>query len=119
LFPNYIFFFLYLIIHSSNHSIKFLYSFHYQNPAISFETANHTWKNLARVAILCNVAEFEETNTQQQVLTRNTIGDPTDSALLRCIESVEGDAAVFRQMHRTVLHIPFNPDAKIQVQIDS
>jgi sodium/potassium-transporting ATPase subunit alpha len=89
-----------------------------ENPAVSFETANHTWKNLARVAILCNKAEFDtENSANKPVLARPTIGDPTDSALLRCVESVEGDAAVFRQMHRTLLHIPFNPEAKIQVSV--
>jgi len=88
-----------------------------QNPAISFDTANHTWKNLARVGILCNSAEFDPNSAGQPVMTRSTIGDPMETALLRCVEAVEGDAQVFRQMHRKLVQIPFNPDSKIQVSV--
>ena len=29
-------------------------------PSVSFETSSSTWKNLARIAVLCNDAEFAQ-----------------------------------------------------------
>merc|ERR1719285_493761 len=43
-----------------------------ENPAISFETQNHTWKNLARIAILCNAAKFEA-ESNLPVMVRPTV----------------------------------------------
>jgi len=87
-----------------------------ESPPVSFETSSHSWKNMARVAILCNSAQFNE-DKSVPVMLRSTSGDPTETALLRCVEAVEGNADVFREMHRCILHIPFNPMTRIQVSI--
>jgi len=86
------------------------------NPSISFDTSSHAWKNAARVAILCNSAEFVA-DDEQPTMLRKVMGDPTESGLLRCIESVEGNSGMFRQMHRRVAHIPFSPLTRIQVTV--
>ena len=87
------------------------------SPTVTFDTDNHSWKNLARVSILCNSAEFAAGSEGAPVMSRPTSGDPTETALLRCIEAIEGDAQLFRQMHRKVTQIPFNPQARIQVSV--
>ena len=88
-----------------------------ENPAVSFETGSGSWKNMARVAVLCNGGQFRQHEDAVPVMLRETSGDPTETALLRCVEAVEGNTEVFRQMHRNVLHIPFNPMTRIQVSI--
>jgi sodium/potassium-transporting ATPase subunit alpha len=50
-------------------------------------------------------------------MLRSIRGDPTESGLLRCVEAVEGNAAVFRQMHPRVAHIPFSPLTRMQVTV--
>ena len=87
-----------------------------ENPTVSFNTGSGSWKNMARVAVLCNAGQFKE-DDGLPVMLRETSGDPTETALLRCVEAVEGNTGVFRQMHRNVLHIPFNPMTRIQVSI--
>ncbi len=88
------------------------------NPTVTFDTGNHSWKNLARVAILCNGAEFAPGSEGQPVMSRLTSGDPTETALLRCVEAIEGDAQMFRTMHRKVTQIPFNPQSRIQAGLE-
>jgi len=88
-----------------------------QSPGVSFDTGSHSWKNMARVAVLCNASQFKDAGEEVAVMLRETSGDPTETALLRCVEAVEGNTEVFRQMHRTVLMVPFNPMTRIQVSI--
>ena len=87
-----------------------------ENPGVSFDTGSHSWKNMARVAVLCNGSQFKD-DAGLPVMLRQTSGDPTETALLRCVEAVEGNTDVFRQMHRSVLMVPFNPMTRIQVSI--
>ena len=87
-----------------------------ENPGVSFDTGSHSWKNMARVAVLCNGSQFKE-DAGTPVMLRETTGDPTETALLRCVEAVEGNTDMFRQMHRSVIMIPFNPMTRIQVSI--
>ena len=88
-----------------------------QSPPVSFNTNSHSWKNMARVAVLCNQSQFKQDDADVPVMLRETSGDPTETALLRCVEAVEGNTDVFRQMHRSVLLVPFNPMTRIQVSI--
>ena len=30
-----------------------------QSPGVSFDTGSHSWKNMARVAVLCNASQFK------------------------------------------------------------
>ena len=59
----------------------------------------------------------QDSGEEVAVMLRETSGDPTETALLRCVEAVEGNTEVFRQMHRTVLMVPFNPMTRIQVSL--
>ena len=59
----------------------------------------------------------QDAGEEVAVMLRETSGDPTETALLRCVEAVEGNTEVFRQMHRTVLMVPFNPMTRIQVSL--
>ena len=88
-----------------------------ENPQIDFDTTSHAWKNAARVAILCNSAEFIPEDIDLPVMLRGIDGDPTESGLLRCVEAVEGNSAVFREMHKRVAHIPFSPLTRMQVTV--
>jgi len=88
-----------------------------ENPSVSFDKSSHTWKNLARVAVLCNNAEFMEVEEDRPVMLRHVSGNPKETALLRCIEACEGNVAMFRQLHKKVCDIPFNPMTKIHVSV--
>jgi len=88
-----------------------------ENPEVSFQTNSASWKNLARVAILCNGAEFLPNQDELPVMLRDVSGDPTERALLKCIEAVEGNSGLFRQAHRRVAAIPFSPLTRIQVSV--
>ena len=68
-----------------------------ENPPVSFDTGSHSWKNMARVAVLCNGSQFKD-HHGEPVMLRETSGDPTETALLRCVEAVEGNTDVFRQV---------------------
>ena len=71
-----------------------------ENPQVSFDTNSHGWKNMAIGAVLCNQSQFREADTNVPVMLRETSGDPTETALLRCVEAVEGNTDMFRQMFR-------------------
>ena len=88
-----------------------------ENPQIDFDTSSHAWKNAARVAVLCNSANFIPEDLDLPVMLRRIDGDPTESGLLKCVEAVEGNTALFRQMHKQVAHIPFSPLTRMQVTV--
>lgn len=92
-------------------------TFAQENPAVSFDKTSHSWKNLARVAVLCNNAEFAETGQELPVMLRHVVGNPKETALLRCVEACEGNVAMFRQLHKKICDIPFNPMTKIHVSV--
>ena len=43
-------------------------------PATSFDTASQTWKNMARVAVLCSRAEFASNDGNEGTMRREVIG---------------------------------------------
>lgn len=69
-------------------------------------TNDPCFKNLARVASLCNRAEWESIPVGQPLPPlnkRKILGDPSDAALLRCIEVlVKGGTNSFRKDYRKV-----------------
>ena len=74
-----------------------------------------TWNALARIAGLCNRANFKEDQEGVRILDKVTYGDASESALLKCFELEVGSVDVFRNAHRKVCEIPFNSTNKYQV----
>jgi magnesium-transporting ATPase (P-type) len=90
-------------------------------PAVSFDLRTPSWKNLARIAVLCNSAEFvadpeaKKSKVKKGALSREVSGSPVDGALLRIVEALEGNSAAFRNMHPKVCEIPFSPIIKFHL----
>ncbi|CBY39458.1 unnamed protein product, partial [Oikopleura dioica] len=66
-----------------------------------------TWRNLGRVAALCNRAVFLAGETGP-ILKRETAGDASESALLKCCELMMGSVEGIRAKNPKVAEIPFN-----------
>jgi sodium/potassium-transporting ATPase subunit alpha len=87
------------------------------HPEITKRPSAPTWDALARIAGLCNRAQFQEDQEQVRILDRATYGDASESALLKCFELEVGPIEPFRAAHRKVCEIPFNSSNKYQVSI--
>ena len=74
-----------------------------------------TWDALSSVACLCNRACFREGQEEERVLDRETYGDASESALLKCFELEVGSAESYRQQRTKLCEIPFNSTNKYQV----
>lgn len=80
---------------------------------------------MARVAVLCNNAEFvsevsdgkKSKSSKKGALTREVSGSPIDAALLRLVEALEGNTGTFRNLHPRICEIPFNPIIKFHLTI--
>jgi len=70
------------------------------HPAIDFDVTSHTWKSMARAALLCNRAEFSAFG--EDGTSREVTGPPLEAALLRTIEGIEGQSGTFRSLHPKV-----------------
>ena len=86
-------------------------------PQVTFDPSSSTWKNLARVAVLCSRAEFTSNDENAGTMRREAIGTPIEKSLLRLVEGVEGSSGTFRSMNRKVCEIPFSPIIKFQLSI--
>jgi sodium/potassium-transporting ATPase subunit alpha len=75
-----------------------------------------TWRNLGRIAALCNRAVFLA-GEDGPILKRNTAGDASESALLKCCELMMGSVESIRQKNPKVVEIPFNSTNKWQLSI--
>ncbi|XP_031562163.1 sodium/potassium-transporting ATPase subunit alpha-like isoform X2 [Actinia tenebrosa] len=78
---------------------------------------SETWTSLARIATLCNRAEFKAGQEDKPVLKRECAGDASESALLKYVELAIGNVPSFRKRHPKVCEIPFNSTNKYQVSI--
>ncbi|XP_076838511.1 sodium/potassium-transporting ATPase subunit alpha-1-like isoform X2 [Brachyhypopomus gauderio] len=84
----------------------------------SFDRSSLTWSALARVSGLCNHAEFHSDQTKEKsILKRDTSGDASDSALLKCIELCYGSVKEMRDNYPKLAEIPFNSSNKYQVSV--
>ncbi|KAI4886142.1 hypothetical protein NFI96_015291 [Prochilodus magdalenae] len=83
----------------------------------SFDRSSPTWSSLARVAGLCNRAVFLADQANVPILKRNTAGDASESALLKCIELCCGSVKDMRDHHAKLAEIPFNSTNKYQLSI--
>ncbi|KAL6481400.1 hypothetical protein MHYP_G00094800 [Metynnis hypsauchen] len=83
----------------------------------SFDRSSPTWSALARVAGLCNRAVFLGDQSKVPILKRNTAGDASESALLKCIELCCGSVKEMRDKYPKLAEIPFNSSNKYQLSI--
>ncbi|XP_071777684.2 sodium/potassium-transporting ATPase subunit alpha-2 [Centroberyx gerrardi] len=83
----------------------------------AFDKSSATWAALSRVAGLCNRADFKAGQEHLPILTRDTAGDASESALLKCIELCCGSVRNMRARNPKVAEIPFNSTNKYQLSI--
>jgi len=83
----------------------------------TYDMKSSTWVSLARVAMLCNRAEFKQGQESVPVLKRECNGDASESALLKCVELSIGKVSEFRKRNKKIMEIPFNSTNKYQVSI--
>ena len=75
------------------------------------------WKNLQRVAALCNRAEFKPGQDSVPILKREVNGDASEAALLKCCELSMGNVLQYRAKNKKAVEVPFNSTNKYQVSI--
>jgi len=83
----------------------------------TYDMKSSTWVSLARVAMLCNRAEFKQGQENVPVLKRECNGDASESALLKSVELSIGHVAEFRKKNRKIMEVPFNSTNKYQLSI--
>ncbi|XP_077454447.1 sodium/potassium-transporting ATPase subunit alpha-3b isoform X1 [Stigmatopora argus] len=83
----------------------------------SFDKSSVTWQSLARVASLCNRAQFKAGQDSIAILKRDVAGDASESALLKCIELSCGSVRAMRDRNKKVAEIPFNSTNKYQLSV--
>ncbi|CAH8652746.1 unnamed protein product [Dicrocoelium dendriticum] len=83
----------------------------------NYDKSSPSWMALARIAMLCNRAEFKSGEEDKPVLKRECNGDASESALLKCVELSFGGVTNYRRMNPKVAEIPFNSTNKYQLSI--
>jgi sodium/potassium-transporting ATPase subunit alpha len=76
----------------------------------------NSFKELARAGALCNGAEFDAATNTLPVDQRRVLGDATDSAILRFVETLRS-VSFTRQQWKQVFRIPFNSKDKYMVHV--
>uniref|UniRef100_I3KD16 Sodium/potassium-transporting ATPase subunit alpha n=1 Tax=Oreochromis niloticus TaxID=8128 RepID=I3KD16_ORENI len=84
---------------------------------LGFDKSSPTWAALSRVAGLCNRAVFKPGQEHLPTVMRETAGDASESALLKCIEVCCGSVRDMRAANPKVAEIPFNSTNKYQLSI--
>ncbi|XP_045439366.1 sodium/potassium-transporting ATPase subunit alpha-4 [Pipistrellus kuhlii] len=82
-----------------------------------FDKNSDTWPILARVAGLCNRADFKANQEDVPIAKRTTAGDASESALLKFIEQYYCPVKEMREKSPKVAEIPFNSTNKYQMSI--
>ncbi|CAO2638421.1 Sodium/potassium-transporting ATPase subunit alpha-4 [Lemmus lemmus] len=83
----------------------------------TFPKSSDTWFHLARIAGLCNRADFKPHQESVPIAKRATTGDASESALLKFIEQSYNPVNEMRQKNPKVAEIPFNSTNKYQMSI--
>nr|DBA13951.1 TPA: hypothetical protein GDO54_004975 [Pyxicephalus adspersus] len=83
----------------------------------TFDKRSPTWTGLSRIAGLCNRAVFKVGQDKIPISKRDTAGDASESALLKCIELSCGSVKKMRERNPKVAEIPFNSTNKYQLSI--
>uniref|UniRef100_A0A673N1I2 Na(+)/K(+)-exchanging ATPase n=1 Tax=Sinocyclocheilus rhinocerous TaxID=307959 RepID=A0A673N1I2_9TELE len=81
------------------------------------QLSSATWAALSRVAGLCNRAVFRAEQSHLPILSRETAGDASESALLKCIELCCGSVIEMREKYTKICEIPFNSTNKYQLSV--
>merc|ERR1711953_570245 len=76
-----------------------------------------TWRSLGRIAALCNRAVFLSGEEKRPISQRDTAGDASESALLKCCEMMMGKVETIRGKNPKVVEIPFNSTNKWQLSV--
>jgi sodium/potassium-transporting ATPase subunit alpha len=82
-----------------------------------YDKTSDGFKALARVATLCNRAEFKGGQEGVPILKREVSGDASEAALLKCMELAIHDVMSYRARNKKVCEVPFNSTNKYQVSI--
>ncbi|XP_006168897.1 sodium/potassium-transporting ATPase subunit alpha-4 isoform X1 [Tupaia chinensis] len=82
-----------------------------------FGKGSDTWFVLARIAALCNQADFKAHQETVPIAKRVTTGDASESALLKFIEQFHSSVKEMREKNPKVAEIPFNSTNKYQLSI--
>lgn len=83
----------------------------------TYDKNSPTWVSLARIAMLCNRAEFKTGEESKPVLKRECNGDASESALLKCVELSIGGVTDYRKRNKKIVEVPFNSTNKYQASI--
>ncbi|XP_065678382.1 sodium/potassium-transporting ATPase subunit alpha-like isoform X2 [Hydra vulgaris] len=84
---------------------------------VAHEKGSSTWMALAQIGALCNHAEFKPNQDNIPILRRDCIGDASEIAILKFIESSVGNVMDKRAKNKLVAEIPFNSTNKYQVSV--
>lgn len=80
-----------------------LYLVFYLNLGIQYDRTSPGFKALARIATLCNRAEFKGNQDNVPILKREVNGDASEAALLKCMELALGDVMTIRKKNKKVI----------------
>ncbi|XP_061721576.1 sodium/potassium-transporting ATPase subunit alpha isoform X1 [Cydia pomonella] len=84
---------------------------------VQYDRTSPGFKALAKIATLCNRAEFKGGQDGVPILKKEVAGDASEAALLKCMELALGDVLSIRKRNKKVCEIPFNSTNKYQVSI--
>jgi len=82
-----------------------------------YDKTSDGFKALARVASLCNRAEFKGNQEGIPILKREVSGDASEAALLKCMELAIHDIMSYRARNKKACEVPFNSTNKYQVSV--
>jgi len=82
-----------------------------------YDKTSEGFKALARVASLCNRAEFKPNQEGIPILKREVMGDASEAALLKCMELALHDVQSYRNRNKKACEVPFNSTNKYQVSL--
>jgi sodium/potassium-transporting ATPase subunit alpha len=83
----------------------------------TYDKSSDGWKALARACALCSRAEFKPNQDRVTILKRETTGDASESAILKCMELAIGNVVNYRKKNPKICEIPFNSTNKYHVTI--
>lgn len=69
---------------------------------VQYDRTSPGFKALARIATLCNRAEFKGGQEGIPILKREVNGDASEAALLKCMELALGDVMTIRKKNKKV-----------------
>ncbi|KOB76210.1 putative sodium pump alpha subunit, partial [Operophtera brumata] len=84
---------------------------------VQYDRTSPGFKALAKIASLCNRAEFKGGQDGVPILKKEVAGDASEAALLKCMELALGDVLSLRKRNKKAAEIPFNSTNKYQISI--